>query len=113
MVLLLASFAAAKDKKNPVYPLAGVVVSFHAQPEVGGEFDDRGGFVGTDERRVYVVKTDSGTIEITGLHGRFRDRTGALSLAVGQKLNYRLEKTYAYTVLEDGKEHRFYVLSSQ
>jgi hypothetical protein len=110
-VLLLAVFAVAKDKKD--YPLTGTVVSFHSQAETGGAFDSQGGFVGTSERRVYVVKTDSGTLEITGMHGRFRDRTGTLSLTIGQKLTYRLDKAYIYTVLEDGKEHRFYLMSAE
>jgi len=74
----------AKDKKD--YPLTGTVVSFHSQAETGGAFDSQGGFVGTSERRVYVIKTDSGTLEITSMHGRFRDRTGALALTIGQEL---------------------------
>jgi hypothetical protein len=110
-VLLLAAFAVAKDKKD--YPLTGTVVSFHSQAETGGAFDSQGGFVGTSERRVYVVKTDSGTLEITGMHGRFRDRTGTVSLPIGQKLAYRLDRTYVYTVLDDGKEHRFYLMSAK
>jgi hypothetical protein len=47
------------------------------------------------------------------MHGRFHDRTGALSLTTGQKLTYRLEGAYLFTVLDDGKEHRFYVMSAE
>jgi len=88
-------------------------VSFHSQAETGGAFDSQGGFVGTSERRVYVIKTDSGSLEITGMHGGFRDRTGTLSLTIGQKLTYRVDQTYIYAVLGDGKEHRFYVMSAK
>lgn len=110
-ILLFASFATAKDKKD--YPLTGTVVSFHSRAETGGSFNNQGGFVGTTERRVYVVKTDTGTVEITGMHGRFHDRTGTLSLTIGQKLAYRFEGDYLYTVLDDGKEHRFYLVSAE
>lgn len=112
-VLALVAPASGKNKKHTDYPLAGTVTSFHSQAETGGVFDSQGGVIGTAERRVYVLKTDSGTVEITGTHGKFHDRTGTVSLTIGQKLTYRLEKTYFYTVLEDGREHRFYVLSAE
>lgn len=113
-VLLLTAFALAKDKNPADYPLTGTVTSFHAQAETGGFSDPNSGmvFVGTTERRVYVVKTDSGTIEITGLRGRFKDRTGPPALTVGETLKYRSDKTCVY-VLEDGKEHRYYLMSAQ
>jgi len=114
-VVLLALTASAKHK-NFDYPLSGTVVSFHAQQEVrgSGSTDYQGNYssnVGTYERRVYVVKTDSGTIEVTGWEHGFK----ALKrppLTVGRELKYRTDGKYIYTVLDDGKEHRFYLMSA-
>lgn len=113
-VLFLTVFALAKDKNPADYPLNGTVVSFHAQAETGGFTDPTSGmvFVGTNERRVYVVKTDSGTIEITGSSGRFKDRNGPPPLTIGQILKYRSDKTYVY-ILSGGKEYRYYLMSAQ
>jgi hypothetical protein len=109
MLMLLMPFAIARDKKE--YPFAGTVVSFHADNEAGGSFDSTGGSVSTFHRRIYVVKTDSGTVEITGWENGFKAARRP-ALTVGQTISYRLEKGYVYAVLEDGKEHRFYVMSS-
>lgn len=110
VILLLTALATARNKKT--YPLTGTVVSFHAQAETRGFSDNTGGYVGTYERRVYVVKTDSGTMEITGWDNGFKARKRP-PLAIGQVISYRPEKAYVYTVLDDGKEHRFYLMSAQ
>lgn len=110
VLLLMTTFALAKNKKD--HPLTGTVVSFHAQAETRGRFDNTGGDIGTYERRIYVIKTDSGTIEITGWDGASRSRKRP-PLAVGQVITYRPEKAYIYAVLDDGKEHRFYVMSAE
>jgi hypothetical protein len=108
-VLLLVGAAYAKDKN---YPLTGTVESFHAEARIGGVFNDSGGFVGTSDRRVYVVKTESGSLEIAGCAGRFKDRNGPPMLSLGQTLKFYTEKGYLYTVV-DGKERKFYFLSAK
>lgn len=114
----LTVFANAKDKPKD-YPLTCTVVSFHAQAEVRGSGSGYGsngiyeseGSVGTYERRIYVVKTDTETLEITGWeHGsKHRKRP---PLTVGQQLKYRTEGAYLFTVLDDGNEHRYYLMSA-
>jgi DNA-binding LytR/AlgR family response regulator len=107
LVLLLPGAAVAKGEKPKDHPLTGTVVSFHAQQEVRGDEDS----VRTVERRVYVVKTDTGTLEITGW-----DRGSKASkrppLAIGQTLTFRTDGKYIYIVLSDGKEHRYYILAA-
>ena len=110
----LLGCAAAKDKPRD-YPLSATVVSFHSQAEVRGSATGTNGtFVGstgTYERRVYVLKTNTGTLEITGWeHGSKRKKRPPLS--IGQDVKYRTDGTYLYTVLEDGKEHRYYLVSA-
>lgn len=110
VILLLAGMAFAKNKRE--YPLTGTVISFHAQAETGAYMSNGTGFAGTYERRVYVVKTDSGTIEITGYENNWKARKRP-ALAIGQTLTYRSDNKYIYMILEDGKEHRFYLMSAE
>jgi len=110
LICLLCPLAMfAKDKKD--YPLNGTVVSFHSQAEVRGSGDENGSSVDTYHRRVYVIKTETGTLEVTGWENGFKARKRP-PLAVGQKLTYRTDGKYIYTVLDDGKEHRFYLMSA-
>lgn len=114
VIVLLALTTSAKKEKD--YPFAGKVVSFHAQAEVrgGGSTDSQGNYsssVGTFERRVYVIKTDSGTIEVTGWENGFKARKRP-PLSVGQDVKYRTDGKYIWTILDDGKEHRFYLMSA-
>lgn len=107
VLLSLSGVAVAKDKASKDYPLKGTVVSFHAQQEVSG--NESG--VDTYERRVYVVKTDTGTLEITGWEkGRTASKRPPLS--IGQTLTFRSDGKFIYTVLEDGKEHRYYIVAA-
>lgn len=111
----LAVAAAAKDKHKD-YPLAGTVVGFHTQDEVsgGGSTDSDGKYtssVDTYHRRVYTVKTDTGKIEVTGWENGFKARKRP-PLIVGQQVRYRTDGKYIYTVLDDGKEHRFYLMGA-
>ena len=114
-VVLLAVYADAKDKHKD-YLFNGAVVGFHAQQEVAGSGStDNGGrytsSVDTFDRRVYTVRTDTGTIEITGWENGFKARKRP-PLSVGQQLKYRTDGKYIYTVLDDGKEHRFYLMAA-
>lgn len=80
----------------------------------GGSTDSQGNYsssVGTFERRVYVIKTDSGTIEVTGWENGFKARKRP-PLSVGQDVKYRTDGKYIWTILDDGKEHRFYLMSA-
>jgi hypothetical protein len=107
VVLLLAGAAAAKDEKPKDCPLTGTVVSFHAHQGMRGN-EDR---VHTYERRVNVVKADAGTLEITGWD-RGRKASKRPPLAIGQALTFRTDGKFVYTVLDDGKEHRFYIMAA-
>jgi hypothetical protein len=109
MVFILAAFqpALAKDKKAKDYPLTGTVLSFHAHQEMSGNEDS----VGTYERRVYVVKTDSGQLEVTGWD-RGRKGWKRPPLAIGQVLSFRSDGKYIYTLLDDGKEHCYYIMAA-
>ena len=115
VIALLALTAGAKDKHKD-YPLNGTVASFHAQQEVrgSGSTDYQGKYessVGTYERRVYVVKTSNGTIEVTGWENGFKARKRP-PLTVGQEIKYRTDGKYIYTILDDEKEHRFYLMGA-
>jgi len=107
-VLLLASVTFAKSKPEQSYPLTGTVVSFHAEQEVRAS----DGNAHTYERRVYVVKTASGTLEVTGWEHGFRKASKRPPLSVGQSLAYRTDGKFLYTVLEDGKEHRYAIFAA-
>jgi hypothetical protein len=104
-IVLGATIVAAKDKKD--YPYKGTVVSFHAQAEVKGDENS----VDTYQRRVYVIKTDSGRLEVTGWENAFKARKRP-PLTVGQEVKYRTDGKYVYTILDDGKKHRFYLMSA-
>jgi hypothetical protein len=97
----------AKDKSQKDYPLTATITSFHAQQEVRGDEDS----VGTYERRVYVLKTNTGTLEISGWENGFKARKRP-PLTIGQVLKYRTDGKYVYTQLDDGKEHRYYIMSA-
>jgi hypothetical protein len=103
-LLVTGALAAAKDKNSPEYSLSGTVVSFHAQQEVDGVGD----VVNTYQRRIYVLRTDTGTMEITGWEhgGKAKKRP---PLEIGQIIKFRTDGKYIYAVLDDGKEHRFYI----
>lgn len=106
-LLVTSVLATTKGKKSPEYTLSGTVVSFHAQQEVGGAGD----VVNTYQRRIYVLKTDTGTMEITGWEhgGKAKKRP---PLEIGQIIKFRTDGKYIYTMLDDGKEHRFYIESA-
>ncbi|MGB8113061.1 MAG: hypothetical protein WCF22_04780 [Candidatus Sulfotelmatobacter sp.] len=110
MLLLIVGIAAAKDKAKD-YPLTGTVVSFHNQQGVRGVVSDGDGAVNSYERRVYVIKTDTGNLEVTGWENGFKARKRP-PLSLGQQLLFRTDGKYIYTVLDDAKEHRFYIMSA-
>ncbi len=105
--LAICQVALAKDKNPKDYPLSGTIISFHAQQEVSGNEDS----VNTFERRVYVLKTDTGTLEISGWENGFKARKRP-TLSIGQMLKFRTDEKFIYTQLDDGKEHRYYIMSS-
>lgn len=117
-MLLLATVAFSRDKEAKVYSETGMVDSFHTLQEARGSgYNLPSGYgsssVDTFERRVYVVKTDHSMIlEVTGWekHGTAKHRP---PLNVGQSLSFRDDGKFLYTVLGDGKEHRYYILSSK
>ena len=106
LLLLTATLGFAKNKGKD-YPLTGTITSFHARQEVA-MYDGDGG---TYERRVYVMKTDNGNLEITGWE-RGSKRRNRPPLAIGQTLTFSTDGKFIYTVLDDGKEHRFYIMSA-
>jgi hypothetical protein len=113
LALALAASAKSKPKETKDYPLTGTVISFHAEQEVAGSDGD----VSTYSRRVYVLKTDTGGLQITGW-----DSTVSLfkkskaqkrpSLSIGQRLTFRTDGKFIWTVLDDGVEHRYYINSA-
>jgi len=116
-LLGLATAAFAKSKPEQDYPLTGTVVSFHNQQEVRGSGSGGDVQMGTFERRVYVVKTSSGTLEISGwdstrgFMGHSKDSKRP-PLSIGQTLTYHTDGKFIYTVLEDGKEHRYAIFAA-
>jgi hypothetical protein len=113
VVALVLSASAKKEPKD--YPLTGTVVSFHAEKEVRGS----GGDIDTYSRRVYVLKTEAGELEITGWdsmrHAPFTKSKAQKrpSLSIGQKITYRTDGKFIWTVLDDGVEHRYYINSAK
>jgi hypothetical protein len=93
VVLALTLLAFAK-KEPKEYPLSGTVVSFHAEKEVSGTDGD----IDTYSRRVYVLKTDTSELEITGWdsqrHAPFTKSKAQKRppLSIGQKITYRTER---------------------
>jgi hypothetical protein len=113
VLALTLSVSAKKEPKD--YPLSGTVVSFHAEKEVRGSEGD----VDTYSRRVYVLKTDTSEIEITGWDSMRRapfTKSKAQKrppLSIGQKITYRTDGKFIWTVLDDGIEHRYYINSAK
>ena len=114
LVILALTLSATAKKEPKVYPLTGTVVSFHAEKEVAGSDGD----VSTYSRRVYVLKTETGELEVTG-----SDSTGRVPftkskaqkrppLSIGQKIIFRTDGKFIWTVLDDGVEHRYYINSA-
>jgi hypothetical protein len=120
--LVLASTLAASPKDKPKdprdYPLTGTVVSFHAEKELRGSMEGDEGEINTITRRVYVLKTDTGQLEITGWdsqrHLPFAKSKAAKRppLSIGQKIQFRTDGKFIWTVLDDGVEHRYYINSA-
>src|SRR5580700_817626 len=114
VVLALTLLASAK-KEPKDYPLRGTVVSFHAEKEVRGSEGD----IDTYSRRVYVLKTDAGELEITGWdsarHAPFAKSKAQKRppLSIGQKMTYRTDGKFIWMVLDDGVEHRYYINSAK
>jgi hypothetical protein len=109
-LVVLSSVAFARNKHE--YPLTATVVSFHAESSVGGAFSNGQGYIGESIRRVYVIKTETATLEIRGADNGFKARKRP-ALAIGESLNYRTDNKFIYTVLDDNKEHRFYIVSAE
>jgi hypothetical protein len=113
MLTLTLSASAKKEPKE--YPLGGTVVSFHAEKEVSGIDGD----IDTYSRRVYVLKTDTAELEITGWdsqrHAPFTKSKAQKRppLSIGQKITYRTDGKFIWTVLDDGLEHRYYINSAK
>lgn len=107
LVLMLPLVALASRGKGKDHPLTGTVASFYAPIDAGGHLEDGD----TYERRVYALKTDTDTLEIIGY-----DTHGARKrppLTIGQILRFRTDQKFIYTVLDDGKEHRYYIRSAK
>ncbi len=89
-------------------------MSFHAEKELRGSDGD----VDTYSRRVYVLKTDTGELEITGWDSTRRapfTKSKAQKrppLSIGQKITYRTDGKFIWTMLADGAEHRYYINSA-
>jgi hypothetical protein len=113
-VLLALTLSASANKEPKDYPLTGTVVSFHAEKEVRGSDGD----IDTYSRRVYVLKTDTGELEITGwdktAHVPFTKSKAQKRppLSIGQKITFRTDGKFIWTVLDDGVEHRYYINSA-
>jgi hypothetical protein len=124
IVLVLPAFA-KKHKEEATYPLTATVLSFRAQAEVtgggsGGGFTNSvtgyssssSSYVGTFQRRIYTISAGNKTMEITGWE-KGKQRGSRPPLSLGQTLNFRTEGVYLYTVLDDGKEHQYYIMSAE
>ena len=115
LVVLALTLLAPAKKEPKAYPLTGTVVSFHAEKEVRGSEGD----VDTYSRRVYVLKTDTGELEITGWdsirHAPFTKSKAEKRppLSIGQKITYRTDGKFIWTVLDEGTEHRYYINSAK
>jgi hypothetical protein len=113
--VLLLTLAASAKKEPKEHPLTGTVVSFHAEKEVRGTEGD----IDTYSRRVYVLKTDTGELEITGWDSARRapfTKSKAQKrppLSIGQKITFRTDGKFIWTVLDDGVEHRYYINSAR
>jgi DNA-binding beta-propeller fold protein YncE len=115
IVLTATTLAFASDKKPKAYAESGVVENLRELQKANdhGDCSAYGGdSFNTFERTVYVVKTERKTLEIAACEkGRVsKDRP---DLNIGQSLSFRDDGTFLYTVLGDGKEHRYYILSAQ
>ena len=79
------------------------VVSFHVSQEVmdGDTYD----------RRVYVLKTDNGSLQVAG-SGSVRTASKRPPLGIGQQITFRTDGKFIWTVLSDGKEYRYYIKSA-
>jgi hypothetical protein len=106
----------ASAKKEPKeHPLTGTIVSFHAEREVRGSDGD----IDTYSRRVYVLKTDTTELEITGWdsmrHAPFTKSKAQKRppLSIGQKITYRTDGKFIWTMLDDGVEHCYYINSAK
>jgi hypothetical protein len=114
-VVLVFALASSAKKEPKEYPLTGTVVSFHAEKEVRGSEGD----IDTYSRRVYVLKTDTGELEITGWdsarHAPFTKSKAQRRppLSIGQKITYRTDGKFIWTVLDGSVEHRYYINSAK
>jgi hypothetical protein len=114
LVILGLTLSASTKKEPKDYPLTGTVVSFHAEKEVRGSDGD----IDTYRRRVYVLKTDTGELEITGwdktAHVPFTKSKAQKRppLIIGQKIAFRTDGKFIWTVLDDGVEHCYYINSA-
>ena len=115
--ILVTTLALARGKEATIYAESGVIESFHALQEVSGSgyalpSGYGGSSVNTFERRIYVLRTESSTLEITGWEKRGLSKHRP-ALTIGQVLSFRQDDKFFYTVLSDGKEHRYYVMSAK
>jgi hypothetical protein len=114
-VVLALSLLASAKKEPKDYPLTGTIISFHGEKEVRGSEGD----IDTYSRRVYVLKTVTGELEITGWdterHAPFAKSKAQKRppLSIGQKIAFRTDGKFIWTVLDDGVEHRYYINSAK
>jgi len=101
LIALAASLAQGQD-----HLLTGTVISFHSDARIFGS----GGDVVTIDRRVYVLKTADSIMEIAGAGGWGK----RLPLTVGEVVQcHRGKRELLFCTLEDGKEHRYRILSEE